>query len=430
MDKILSFSTIFVECVSALLFFDAFLKRKLSGGKLAAAWLGMFAAFYVVLVGHVPPVSYLKIGFSILVYGVFALLVYDGNLLKKVFLATLFYLLDYALDYVVILALMRIFNLSMEQIYASLSMFIAIALISKTVLFLTAFILRKLRQSRRNQNSISVAEWLTLMIFPVFTVVTLLILGMNTQSGETASPWVIIDTFGLALCNIVIVIFMERLNIEKARQRDSLILHQQVTAEMNNIQALSQAYQEQRQLTHDFNNHMLAIEQLAEEGDLNKLTKYVAGISQRVAAVSTVIKSNNAIVDAVLNQKYLAAKNKGVQVEFLVGDLAGLPFADEDLVAVLSNLMDNAIKASAQAPEGQRQIRVKFTNDSDSGVLLSVKNTTAGPVRVIDNEVVSESPRTLNHGYGINNIKNVLAAYNCEYLFSYENGWFQFTLLL
>lgn len=430
MDKILSFSTIFVECVSALLFFDAFLKRKLSGGKLAASWLGMFAAFYVVLVGHVPPVSYLKIGFSILVYSVFALLVYDGNLLKKVFLATLFYLLDYALDYVVILALMRIFNLSMEQIYASLSMFIAIALISKTVLFLTAFILRKLRQSRRNQNSISVAEWLTLMIFPVFTVVTLLILGMNTQSGETASPWVIIDTFGLALCNIVIVIFMERLNIEKARQRDSLILHQQVAAEMNNIQALSQAYQEQRQLTHDFNNHMLAIEQLAEEGDLNKLTKYVAGISQRVAAVSTVVKSNNAIVDAVLNQKYLAAKNKGVQVEFLVGDLAGLPFADEDLVAVLSNLMDNAIKASAQAPEGQRQIRVKFTNDSESGVLLSVKNTTAGPVRVIDNEVVSESPRTLNHGYGINNIKNVLAAYNCEYLFSYENGWFQFTLLL
>ena len=430
MDKILSFSTIFVECVSALLFFDAFLKRKLSGGKLAASWLGMFAAFYVVLVGHVPPVSYLKIGFSILVYSVFALLVYDGNLLKKVFLATLFYLLDYALDYVVILALMRIFNLSMEQIYASLSMFIAIALISKTVLFLTAFILRKLRQSRRNQNSISVAEWLTLMIFPVFTVVTLLILGMNTQSGETASPWVIIDTFGLALCNIVIVIFMERLNIEKARQRDSLILHQQVAAEMNNIQALSQAYQEQRQLTHDFNNHMLAIEQLAEEGDLNKLTKYVAGISQRVAAVSTVVKSNNAIVDAVLNQKYLAAKNKGVQVEFLVGDLAGLPFADEDLVAVLSNLMDNAIKASAQAPEGQQQIRVKFTNDSESGVLLSVKNTTAGPVRVIDNEVVSESPRTLNHGYGINNIKNVLAAYNCEYLFSYENGWFQFTLLL
>lgn len=430
MDKILSFSTIFVECVSALLFFDAFLKRKLSGGKLVASWLGMFAAFYVVLVGHVPPVSYLKIGFSILVYSVFALLVYDGNLLKKVFLATLFYLLDYALDYVVILALMRIFNLSMEQIYASLSMFIAIALISKTVLFLTAFILRKLRQSRRNQNSISVAEWLTLMIFPVFTVVTLLILGMNTQSGETASPWVIIDTFGLALCNIVIVIFMERLNIEKARQRDSLILHQQVAAEMNNIQALSQAYQEQRQLTHDFNNHMLAIEQLAEEGDLNKLTKYVAGISQRVAAVSTVVKSNNAIVDAVLNQKYLAAKNKGVQVEFLVGDLAGLPFADEDLVAVLSNLMDNAIKASAQAPEGQQQIRVKFTNDSESGVLLSVKNTTAGPVRVIDNEVVSESPRTLNHGYGINNIKNVLAAYNCEYLFSYENGWFQFTLLL
>ena len=73
MDKILSFSTIFVECVSALLFFDAFLKRKLSGGKLVASWLGMFAAFYVVLVGHVPPVSYLKIGFSILVYSVFAL---------------------------------------------------------------------------------------------------------------------------------------------------------------------------------------------------------------------------------------------------------------------------------------------------------------------------------------------------------------------
>ncbi|MDY4586512.1 MAG: GHKL domain-containing protein, partial [Oscillospiraceae bacterium] len=43
------------------------------------------------------------------------------------------------------------------------------------------------------------------------------------------------------------------------------------------------------------------------------------------------------------------AKNQGIGMEFVLDDLAGLPMSDEDIVIILTNLIDNAMNAAKKA---------------------------------------------------------------------------------
>ena len=66
------------------------------------------------------------------------------------------------------------------------------------------------------------------------------------------------------------------------------------------------------------------------------------------------IESGNPLVDTVLTQKYLEAKEKGVHMMFLLEDAAALPVSDAEFITVLTNLLDNAARAAAECARGER----------------------------------------------------------------------------
>lgn len=101
---------------------------------------------------------------------------------------------------------------------------------------------------------------------------------------------------------------------------------------------------------------------------------------------------------------------------------------NEDMVVVLSNLLDNAIEAVGQC-EDNRVIKIKFIQEKD-GFVLSVHNTIKDKIEIINNEIVTTKKDKLNHGYGIKNVKAVLEKYGYSYSISCNDGWFKFTILL
>lgn len=70
------------------------------------------------------------------------------------------------------------------------------------------------------------------------------------------------------------------------------------------------------------------------------------------------IRTNHPMVDAVLNQKYQQAVQKGISILLYCNDLSGIPLEASDLVTLLGNLLDNAISASAQTEEKQIWMRL------------------------------------------------------------------------
>ena len=55
------------------------------------------------------------------------------------------------------------------------------------------------------------------------------------------------------------------------------------------------------------------------------------------------VNTNHPVVNAVLNQKFHAAREQGISMIFRVGDMSGMRLDGEEIVILLSNLLDNAI---------------------------------------------------------------------------------------
>ena len=77
------------------------------------------------------------------------------------------------------------------------------------------------------------------------------------------------------------------------------------------------------------------------------------------------------LLDSILSKKYEEAAQKGVTVYFDLCDLKEIPFDGMDMVIVLSNLLDNAIRAAAQALPPEVYVRIRKTPEE---YLLSVRN--------------------------------------------------------
>lgn len=117
-------------------------------------------------------------------------------------------------------------------------------------------------------------------------------------------------------------------------------------------------YRKMRGWRHDYRNHIQTMKAYAASGDLDAIRAYLDELDTDLNTVDTVIKTGNAMADAILNSKISLANAKGIPVDADAHIPVALNISEIDLCVILGNLFDNAIEASQKLPEGQRMIRV------------------------------------------------------------------------
>ena len=147
-----------------------------------------------------------------------------------------------------------------------------------------------------------------------------------------------------------------------AYQRELIETHY---AEVENM------YRQIRGWRHDYRNHIQVMKAYAAAGDMEAISKYLDALDTDLATVDTVIKTGNAMADAILNSKISLAKSRGIPVRADAHIPLALKTSELDLCVIIGNLFDNAIEASMELPEDQRLIRVymdmKNKMDIDDG---------------------------------------------------------------
>ena len=150
-----------------------------------------------------------------------------------------------------------------------------------------------------------------------------------------------------------------------------------------------ESYTAQRRLTHEFTNHIAALDALLRQGDLTGAQEYLSSVSKVVAAGTTILDTHNPLLDSLLSRKYEEAAQQGVELYFDLCDLKDLPFCGTDLVIVISNLLDNAIRAAAQAKPPEVYLRARRNEEE---YLISVRNRVQKDLELVDGEL----PRSTN----------------------------------
>ena len=281
---------------------------------------------------------------------------------------------------------------------------------------LGAWIVRQIRIGFR-------ARWLLLtLLFPVLSLAMLLIMLFTYLGRTDISETTFFFCCLLELSNFAAVGLIHATQKSTLLGQEMALLHQQLQIQSESIVSLEKSYRAQRQSTHDYQNQLQTVYRLLWDGKDASAREYVGQLldvqSERVFSVNT----GNPIIDAVVHQKFQVAYEQGIEATFRGNDLSGVSMKMNELVVLLSNLLDNAIEGCARY-SGERKLECSMI--LQNGLFLSVRNTS--PAVMIHGKHIptTKEPRH-EHGYGLRTISRILDQNKAQYSFRYADGWFEF----
>ena len=187
-------------------------------------------------------------------------------------------------------------------------------------------------------------------------------------------------------------------------------------------------YRQIRGWRHDYRNHIQVMKAYAAEGDWEAIRNYLDLLDQDLTTVDTVIKTGNAMTDAILNSKISLAKSKGIQVVADAHIPVKLKSSEIDLCCIIGNLFDNAIEASLSLPEAERLIRV-YMDMKGTQLYISFTNfTSAKKLTKVGKRF--QTSKGEGHGFGLVRIDNIVERLDGYLSRNSEDGAFTTEILI
>ncbi|SDO25433.1 two-component system, CitB family, sensor kinase [Microbacterium sp. ru370.1] len=175
-----------------------------------------------------------------------------------------------------------------------------------------------------------------------------------------------------------------------------------LSGRLDSVRAMGDALRVQR---HENANRLHAAVGLLDAGRVEEARAFLADLVDRGSvdwAVPGIELVGDAMLQSFLGAKALAARERGVALRLADDTFSREPIDDvEDVVAVLGNLIDNAVTAAAAAP-APRAVEVSVLDDRDA-VVMTVADSGGGIVDV--DEIFAPRDRDADsdtvHGLGI-----------------------------
>ena len=213
-----------------------------------------------------------------------------------------------------------------------------------------------------------------------------------------------------------------------AKQIDKRIAAYQRELIETHYREVENMYRQIRGWRHDYRNHIQTMKALAANGDMDGIKGYLDELDTDLNTVDTVVKTGNAMADAILNSKVSLARSKNIAVHVDAHIPVKLKMSELDLCCIIGNLFDNAIEASLSLPEEQRRIRV-YMDMKNTQLYISFTNFTAGKKQ----EKVGglfHSTKGKGHGFGLVRIDNIIQRLDGYLSRNSEDGAFTTEILI
>lgn len=419
MEYFISAVWIGIELLCNIFFCGAFLARKERS---------KFKVFAVVIVWIIIGL-YSNLGINplvrqvvtVLLFTYISSLLYKGSYVAHILLALICYIFIVAIDTIAINGMCALLEISyIEFIWRQFS-YTVVTTMDKLLACFVTWLLYRFREKKKLAGIHN--KWLLLSsLFPAVSAVMFVVFFYNLPISEDASASIVVFSGILIIANIAMLYVISAIEKATMHEQETRLLKQQISIQAENYSALKNNFSAQRKATHEFERHIQVLRDLLDRKEYDSAKNYVRGLQSNRTLRVFCIHSNNPVIDVVLNQKHQLAQENGITMRVQVNDLSSIPYQRDELVVLLSNLLDNAIEACLRT-DGSREILCSILEED--GVYISIRNTSE-PVVIVNGEIATSKPNAAEHGFGLPAVKYILERLGAEYSFAYKDGWFQF----
>ncbi|MBM6688025.1 sensor histidine kinase [Collinsella tanakaei] len=244
-----------------------------------------------------------------------------------------------------------------------------------------------------------------------FAAVACLALTVATMgaAGDAGAP------VRLVICATLILLYPINAVNAHAAQQQRLADAATAQAELleRNYRTLRESYEQNSRLYHDFRNHLATLKGYARAGDMPAVSAYIDALVGPQDAGGSAAWTGDPAIDHLFALKQARCTELGIAADFDVCLPPNTGIRPADLSTVVANLLDNAIEAAAQVPEGRARTVRLTARRVNNMVIIKVENTATGPVEADgEGRIATTKEDAEHHGWGLKSVEATLDRYD------------------
>lgn len=267
--------------------------------------------------------------------------------------------------------------------------------------------------------------WWSLNLLSLLLLAYVTGLTLHSYSSHFSNPMECASVFLLIVILVAVyAVFFHTIHLmytaaekQRAELQSQFLLRQ--------IETMQESVQEARRIRHDARHHSMQILEYLQNNEYEALRRYLGDYEQNAEKNATVSLCENLAANSILCAYIRKAEQNGITVHADVTLERDMGISDIDMVAILANLMENAIYGCLRSGESHPIIDV-YIGPKAKKLVIYVRNTSC-------ENIAFENGLPKSHtggGVGITSILHSASHYGGEYDFRNENGLFSCQILL
>ena len=356
---------------------------------------------------------------SIAIRFLFCLLCFDVKPGLAACYSVVLVVLNFALELIAVFVISAITGTETIDYNSNLALLILECSTSKILFFVTCLIMSHIIKPHSGFSKYQ----LNLFFFPLCSALCLMIFWfICTRDSVTYDIQLLLSVASVIIFGSTVLLF-----ITYQHQIDAESEHLRVKSENERLQTEKSYYdileQQNQQLmiyTHDTKNHLAAIQSLSTDPAIDE---YIAKLLNQLKDYSSNCHSGNKMLDVMINKFVIDCNRRGIQFDYYLKSCNLKRLDDMDLVAILGNLMDNAITATARSSD--KKISLETTQRNGYSVIIISNSCDSAPMIQGGQLVTSKDDKKL-HGFGLKSVAKALKRYNGDFSWEYNELYHEF----
>lgn len=231
---------------------------------------------------------------------------------------------------------------------------------------------------------------------------------------------------------VVVAVFMiyELFIREEMKSVELAMKLQRIKLEANYLKEIDNIYSDMRTWQHDYKNNLNALRILVDNAEKRKALEYIDNMYGETYKSAIMLQTGNLALDAIVSSKLCLAKSQNIEVNIQAVYPENNIINDNDLCALVGNLLDNAIEACIRMENTTEKKYIDFSlMVKRKNLLISVSNSYSNEIQRKGNRYITTKNEPF-HGIGISHIDAIVAKHQGHVLRSHENGIFETHIML
>ena len=279
------------------------------------------------------------------------------------------------------------------------------------------------RRFRKNLSLLSNSILTLILIMLIFLSGLAASLSVSTEHLNIKMLYIQVFTVVLVVLSLITIIVLLINSISKKHfEQNAELLEEKMRSQLKYYIMLDEKDTEMRKFRHDFRKHMMCVISMLEEGSFSDAENYIRKLTNKFNETVPSYKTGNYIADSILSDKAQECKDKGIIFKF-TGVIPEKNLNPLELCTILSNSLDNVIEACTKISGMPTKIRMA-SDFKNNYWYVKIANTSSSDIKIRNNNVLTTKSDPLNHGFGLQNIKDVVNKHKGEFKIAQIDGDF------